>query len=56
MMMKKKYKKPHIWLLLTKWHLYTWSPYKAEYMDQSRRSFIMRDGLRANVGYMTLNT
>lgn len=52
--MKKEYKKPNLALFPTKCHISTLSPDEPEEMDRSRRSLLMRVGMIATVGHVTL--
>ena len=53
-MMKKEYKKPSIGLFPTKCHVSSFSPDEPEEIDGSRRSLLMRVGMVATVGHISL--
>ena len=52
--MKKEYKKPTIGLFPTKCHVSSLSPYSPEGIDHPRRNLLIRGGLFATVGHLSL--
>jgi len=52
--MKKTYKKPNVELFPTRCHVSSLSPNEPEELNSSRRSLLMRAGLIATVGHITL--
>ncbi len=52
--MKKEYKKPTIALFPTKCHVSTLSADEPENMDPSRRNLLLKTGLIATVGHLSL--